>query len=40
MQAFWYRFLVDLKVMEMEKLSEGDVAKLNQLIKEKHGIEI
>lgn len=40
MQGFWYRVLVDTKVMEVEKLSEGDAVKLKQLIKEKHGIEI
>jgi glycosyltransferase involved in cell wall biosynthesis len=40
MQGFWYRFLVDIKMMEIEKLSEGDLAKMKELIKEKHGIEI
>lgn len=40
MQGFWYRFLVDVKVMEIEKMSGGDLMKLKQLINEKHGIEI
>jgi glycosyltransferase involved in cell wall biosynthesis len=40
MQGFWYRFLVDLKLMEIEKLSGGDFVRIKKLIKEKHGIEI
>lgn len=40
MQGFWYRFLVDIKVMEVEKISGGDLGRLKQAIKEKHGIEI
>lgn len=39
-QGFWYRFLVDIKLVEIEKLAGGNRAKLKQLIKEKHGIEI
>ena len=40
LQGFWYRFLVDVKMMEIEKLAGGDLEKVKQLIQEKHGIEI
>lgn len=40
LQGFWYRFLVDLKVMEIEKLAGGDLGRIKQLVKDKHGIEI
>ena len=40
MQGFWYRFLVDLKVNEIEKMSGGSVEKIKQILLEKHGIRL
>lgn len=39
-QAFWYRLLVDVKIMELEERSQGDVEKMRQLLREQHGLEI
>lgn len=40
MQGFWYRMLVDVKIMEIEERSGGDVAKIKQILAEEHGIKL
>lgn len=40
MQGFWYRFLVDLKVAEIERMSDGSSEKIKQILLEKHGIRL
>ena len=40
MQAFWYRLLVDVKIMELEEQSEGDIEKMKRLLREQHGLKI
>jgi hypothetical protein len=38
MQGFWYRLLADVKTMEIEERSHGDVAKMRQILFDEHGI--
>jgi glycosyltransferase involved in cell wall biosynthesis len=40
LQAFWYRLLVDIKIMELEARSHGDVEELKRLIKKQHGLSV
>ena len=40
MQGYWYRMLVDVKIMEIEERSGGDVAKIKKVLAEEHGIEL
>jgi len=40
MQGFWYRLLVDVKVMEIERRSQGDVEKMKKILREEHGIAL
>jgi glycosyltransferase involved in cell wall biosynthesis len=40
MQGFWYRLLVDVKMMEIEKKSGGDIEKMRQIITHEHGIDL
>ena len=40
LQGFWYRLLVDVKVMELEMRSKGDVEILRRLLREEHGLDI
>jgi len=40
MQGFWYRMLVDVKIMEIEERSGGDVAKIKQILADEHGIKL
>jgi len=40
MQGYWYRMLVDVKIMEIEERSGGDVAKIKKILAEEHGIEL
>ncbi|MBL1353648.1 MAG: glycosyltransferase family 2 protein [Zetaproteobacteria bacterium] len=40
MQGYWYRMLVDVKIMEIEERSGGDVAKIKQILSEEHGIKL
>ena len=40
MQGYWYRMLVDVKIMELEERSGGDVEKIRQLLYEEHGIKL
>jgi glycosyltransferase involved in cell wall biosynthesis len=40
MQGFWYRLLVDIKIMEMEERCGGDVEKIKLVLREEHGIKL
>lgn len=40
MQGFWYRLLVDIKIMEIEERCAGDVNKMKQVLLEEHGIKL
>ncbi|GAB4501656.1 MAG: glycosyltransferase family 2 protein [Anaerolineales bacterium] len=40
MQGFWYRFLVDVKMMEIEKRAGGEIEKIRQILREEHGISL
>jgi glycosyltransferase involved in cell wall biosynthesis len=40
LHAFWYRFLVDVKVYQMEKLAKKENKSIKEIIKEHYGIEI
>lgn len=40
MQGFWYRYLVDLKLTEIEQRSGGNVEKIRQILREEHGISL
>ena len=40
MQGYWYRMLVDVKIMEIEERSGGDVEKIKRILAEEHGIEL
>jgi hypothetical protein len=40
MQGFWYRLLVDIKIMEIEERCAGDVEKIKLVLREEHGIKL
>jgi hypothetical protein len=40
MQGFWYRLLADIKTMEIEERSHGDVTKMRQILLDEHGISL
>lgn len=40
LQGFWYRFLVDIKISEIEKKSGGDLEKMKRLLRDEHGLQI
>lgn len=40
MQGFWYRLLVDIKIMEIEEYCAGDVEKIKLVLREKYGINL
>lgn len=40
MQGYWYRLLVDVKIMEIEEQSGGDVNKIKQILAKEHGIKL
>ncbi len=40
MQGFWYRLLVDIKVMEVENRCQGDAALMKTVLKSDYGIEL
>jgi glycosyltransferase involved in cell wall biosynthesis len=39
-QGFWYRLLVDIKIMEVEKRCQGDIHKMRRIIAEEYGIRV
>jgi glycosyltransferase involved in cell wall biosynthesis len=40
LHAFWYRFLVDVKVYQIEKLAKKENKEIQQVIKEHYGLKI
>jgi glycosyltransferase involved in cell wall biosynthesis len=40
LQGFWYRLLVDLKIMDILVYSHGDVEQMKKTINDRHGIEV
>jgi glycosyltransferase involved in cell wall biosynthesis len=40
LHAFWYRFLVDVKVYQIERLSQEETKSIPEIIKEHYGIEM
>lgn len=40
LQGFWYRFLVDAKVYQIEKLAKTEVKSISDIIKEHYGFDI
>jgi glycosyltransferase involved in cell wall biosynthesis len=40
MQGFWYRLLVDIKIMEIEKESGGDIQNMKRILRDVHGISL
>jgi glycosyltransferase involved in cell wall biosynthesis len=40
MQGYWYRMLVDVKLMEIEERSGGDPAKMRKLLYKDYGIKL
>ena len=40
LQGFWYRLLVDIKIMEIEKQSSGNVDKIKQILCDNHGVKL
>ena len=40
LQGFWYRLLVDVKMMEVESRAQGDKEKIKSILKDDYGIEI
>jgi glycosyltransferase involved in cell wall biosynthesis len=40
MQGFWYRLLVDIKVMEIEARSGGNVGKMKEILLQEHGLKV
>ncbi len=40
MQGYWYRMLVDVKIMEIEEKSGGDVKEIRRILYEDHGIKL
>ena len=40
MQGFWYRLLVDIKIMEMERRCGRDLEKMKLVLREEYGIKL
>ncbi|RME56375.1 glycosyltransferase family 2 protein, partial [Candidatus Parcubacteria bacterium] len=40
LQGFWYRLLVDAKIMELLEKSGGDVERIKEILAEEHGIRL
>ena len=40
MQGFWYRLLVDAKIMEILEKSGGNVEKMKEVLAEEHGLDL
>lgn len=40
MQGFWYRLLVDIKVIEIETRSGGEVEKMKEILLKEHGLSV
>lgn len=40
MQGFWYRLLVDVKIMELEARCQGDLEMMKKILHEEHGLQV
>ena len=40
MQGFWYRLLVDIKIMEIEERCQGDIAKMRRILRDEYDINL
>lgn len=40
MQGFWYRLLVDVKIIEIEKRCRGDIEKMKLVLSDEYGIKL
>jgi glycosyltransferase involved in cell wall biosynthesis len=40
LQAFWYRFLVDAKIYQIERIARAEKKDFRQIIKEHYGLEV
>jgi glycosyltransferase involved in cell wall biosynthesis len=40
LQGWWYRYLVDVKIREIEERCSGDPEKIRELLRDQHGVEI
>jgi hypothetical protein len=40
LQAFWYRFLVDVKVMQIEQVARETGRTVREVILDSYGIEV
>ena len=40
LQGFWYRLLVDVKVLEVEQKSQGNPQKISEILSKEYGIQI
>jgi len=40
LQGFWYRLLVDIKIIEVEQRAKGDHQRIKSILKDEYGIEI
>ncbi|MEZ5528808.1 MAG: glycosyltransferase family 2 protein [Porticoccaceae bacterium] len=40
LQGYWYRMLVDVKIMEIEERSGGDVDEIRRILINEHGIQL
>jgi hypothetical protein len=40
LQGFWYRFLVDTKIYQMQKIANDESISLKQVIKDNFGINL
>ena len=40
LQGFWYRLLVDVKVMEIEQRSQGDPRRIKEILTSEFGVEV
>ncbi|HEY2980216.1 MAG TPA: glycosyltransferase family 2 protein [Anaerolineales bacterium] len=40
MQGFWYRWLVDIKIMEIEERGRGNPTRIREILRDEHGITL
>lgn len=40
LQGWWYRYLVDVKIREIEERCAGDPEKMRELLKQQHGVTV
>jgi hypothetical protein len=40
LQGFWYRLLVDVKIMEVEAKAKGDSQEVKSILRDEYGVEL